>query len=149
MLKMDKKIKYLSVIPLYGTCALYIHLYIMCLKDKISKSKFYKIFTISAAMSSMCWLVTTAIVYMIGEKITYFNFNNFGLYIALIVGGYIMNAVTFKYVDKNWTYLFCNDGADEKIFSKANINKIIIIAFVLAIIITILTLVMIFALGLV
>lgn len=40
---MNKKLKYLSVIPLYGACILFIYLFVLSLKDKISKKKFSKV----------------------------------------------------------------------------------------------------------
>ena len=36
---MNKKLKYLSIIPLYGTCVLFVYLFILSLKDKISKKQ--------------------------------------------------------------------------------------------------------------
>ena len=39
---MNKKLKYLSSIPLYGTCILFVYLFILSLKDKISKKNFLK-----------------------------------------------------------------------------------------------------------
>ena len=32
---MNKKLKYLMFIPLYGTCILLIYLFVQCLKEKI------------------------------------------------------------------------------------------------------------------
>ena len=43
---MNKRLKYLSIIPLCGTCILFVYLFVLCLKDKISKKKFFKSFIV-------------------------------------------------------------------------------------------------------
>ena len=36
---MSKNLKYLSIIPLYGTCILLIYLFVLSMREKISKKK--------------------------------------------------------------------------------------------------------------
>lgn len=146
---MDKKLKYLFVIPLYGTCILFIYLFVLSLKDKISKKNFYKTFIICAIVSTICWYIIMMIIYIISKKLIYFDFNNLGIFITMIIGGYMMNAFAFKYIDMNWDYLSCGETKEEKSFLKVNQKKIISIAFVLAIVITILALATIIALELI
>ncbi len=95
---MNKKLKYLALIPLYGTCGLLIYLFILSIKDKISKKHFFRIFIICSIFSAICWYIIALIVYIIGEQIL-------GIFIIMIIGGYMMNICTFKYIDKNWDYL--------------------------------------------
>lgn len=104
---MNKKLKYLSVIPLYGTCILFIYLLILSIKDKISKKKFFKTFMICAIVSAICWYMVMMIVYITSKKIIYFDFNDFGILFVMIIAGYMNNAFTFIYIDKKWNYLFC------------------------------------------
>ena len=96
---MNKKLKYLSIIPLYGTCVLFVYLFILSLKDKISKKNFFKSFFICAIVSAICWYMVMMIVYIVSEKLIHFDFNTIGLILTMIIGGYIINAFTFKYVD--------------------------------------------------
>ena len=96
---MNKKVKYLSIIPLYGTCILFVYLFILSLKDKISKKKFFKSFFICAIVSAICWYMVMMIVYIVSEKLIHFDFNSVGLIISMIIGGYIINAFNFKYID--------------------------------------------------
>lgn len=41
---MNKKLKYLAAIPLYGTCILLIYMFVLCLKEEISKKDSLKYF---------------------------------------------------------------------------------------------------------
>lgn len=146
---MNKKLKYLSIIPLYGTCVLFVYLFILSLKDKISKKKFFKSFFICAIVSAICWYMVMMIVYIVSEKLIHFDFNSVGLIISMIIGGYIINAFTFKYVDIKWNYLFYRNEEEGKSFLEVNKKKIILIGCFLAIVITILAVVTIIALELI
>lgn len=146
---MNKKLKYLSIIPLYGTCVLFVYLFILSLKDKISKKKFFKSFFICAIVSAICWYMVMMIVYIVSEKLIHFDFNTIGLILTMIIGGYIINAFTFKYVDIKWNYLFYRNEEEGKSFLEVNKKKIILIGCFLAIVITILALVTIIALELI
>lgn len=146
---MNKKLKYLSVIPLYGTCILLIYLFVLSLKDKISKKKFFKSFFICAVVSVICWYMIMMIMYIVSKKLIRFDFNTIGLVITMIIGGYIINAFTFKYVNMKWEYLSYSNEDEEKSFLEVNKKKIILISFFLAIVITILTVVTIIALELI
>ena len=146
---MNKKLKYLSIIPLYGTCVLFVYLFILSLKDKISKKNFFKSFFICAIVSAICWCMVMMIVYIVSEKLIHFDFNSVGLIISMIIGGYIINAFTFKYVDIKWNYLFYRNEEEGKSFLEVNKKKIILIGCFLAIVITILAVVTIIVLELI
>ena len=89
------------------------------------------------------------IVYIVSEKLIRFDFNTIGLILTMIIGGYIINAFTFKYVDVKWSYLsYCSED-EGKSFLEVNKKKIILIGFFLAIVITILAVVTIIALELI
>ena len=146
---MNKKLKFLSIIPLYGTCILFVYLFILSLKDKIPKKSFFKSFFICAIVSAICWYMVMMIVYIVSEKLIHFDFNTIGLILTIIIGGYIMNVFTFKYVDIKWDYLSYSNKDKEKSFLEFNKKKIILVGFFLAIVITILAIVTIIALELI
>ena len=146
---MNKKLKYLSTIPLYGTCILLIYLFILTLKEKISKSRFFKTFIVCAIVSTICYYMVAMMLYIVSKKIINLEFNNLRVIITLIIGGYMMNAFSFKYIDQKWSYLFDSRIIEKKLFLKANQSKIILIGVVLAIVITIFAFVSIFTLGLI
>lgn len=146
---MNKKLKYLSIIPLYGTCILFVYLFILSLKDKISKKNFSKSFFICATVSAICWYMVMMIVYIASEKLIHFDFNTIGLIITMIIGGYMMNAFTFKYIDIKWDKLSYDETIEEKSFLEINKKKIILIGFFLAMVITILAVATILALKLI
>ena len=146
---MNKKLKYFSIIPLYGTCILFVYLFILSLKDKISKKNFFKSFILCAIVSAICWYMVMMIVYIVSEKLIYFDFHSIGVIITMIIGGYIINAFTFKYVDIKWNYLSYRNEEEGKSFLEVNKKKIILIGCFLAIVITILAVVTIIALDLI
>ena len=143
---MNKKLKYLSMIPLFGTCILLVYLFVLSLKDKISKKKFGKSFFVCAIVSAICWYMVMMIVYIVSEKLIDFDFNTVGLMITMIIGGYIINAFAFKYVDIKWHYLSYRNEDEGKSFLEVHKKKMILIGFFLAIVITILSVVTIIAL---
>lgn len=145
---MKKELKYLSAIPLYGTCILLIYLFVLSIKEKISKKKFLKVFIVCAVSSAICWYMVMMIIYIISQRIIPFDFYYLGIILTLVVAGYLINAFSFTLVDKKWNYLTSKSN-EESSFLDVNKKKILLIAFVLAIVITVLTLVTILALGLV
>jgi len=146
---MNKKLKYLSIIPLYGTCILFVYLFILSIKGKISKKNFFKRFILCAIVSAICWYMVVMIVYIVSKKVIHFDFHSIGVIITMIIGGYIINEFTFKYVDKKWNYLFYRNEEEGKSFLEVNKKKIILIGCFLAIVITILAVVTIIALELI
>ena len=146
---MNKKLKYLSIIPLYGTCILFVYLFILSLKDKISKKNFFKSFILCTIVSAISWYMVMMIVYIVSKKLIHFDFYSIGVIITMIIGGYIINAFTYKYVDIKWNYLSYRNEEEGKSFLEVNKKKIILIGCFLAILITILAVVTIIALDLI
>lgn len=135
---MNKKLNYLSIIPLYGTCILFIYLFVLSIKDKISKKKFFKSFVICAIVSAICWYMVMMIVYIVSKKLIYFNFDSIGILITMIIGGYMMNAFTFIFINKKWEYL-TTTNENEKTYFEKNKKPILIFALVASGVITIIT----------
>lgn len=146
---MSKNLKYLSIIPLYGTCILLIYLFVLSMREKISKKKFVNAFTICAIAGSICWFVTMAIVLIVSKTLIVFDFSTVGLLITMVIGGYLMNAFTFTYLDKKWCSLSHIEDSEANSSFEINMKKIIQISFILSLVIIIFALVLIFALGLV
>lgn len=143
---MNKKIKWLSIVPLYGTCILLIYLFVLSIKHKISKGKFFMVFWITAFVSSMLFYLIVILAYIFSKKIIQFDFNKYGAIVAIIIGGYLMNAFTFIYVDKKWNYLTFTDTEKRKSFLEENMCKIMLYGFIAAIILIIIFFVTIIAL---
>ena len=141
---MNKRLKYLSIIPLYGTCILFVYLFILSLQDKISKKKFFKSFFICAIIAAICWYMVMMIVRIVSETLIYFDFNTIGLIITMILGGYIINAFTFIYFDKKWNYLSCENEDERKSFFKVDKKKILLFGFFLGIVFVIIAFVLIY-----
>ncbi|MBR7160280.1 MAG: hypothetical protein IKD20_04500 [Clostridia bacterium] len=146
---MNKKLKNLAIIPLFGTCILFVYLFVLSIREKISKKKFVKNFILCAVVSIVCWLMVMMIVYIFSKNIIHFDFDSLGLIITMIIGGYMMNIFTFKYIDKKWNDLSCIEDKEKKSIFEVNKKKIILIAFVFAIIISIITIAAVIAGGLV
>ncbi len=146
---MNKKLKYLSVIPLYGTCILFVYLFILSLKGEISKKKLFKSFILCAIISAICWYMVMMILYIISEKLMHFDFNTIGIILSIIIGGFLINVFVFKYVDVKWGYLTYDSEYEKKSFLWVNKKKIILIGFFLAVVISILAVVTIITLELI
>lgn len=103
---MNKNLNRLSIIPLYGTCILLIHLYIRCLKNEISQKKFVKFFVICGIVSAVCWVMVGLILSLVNETLSIPFIRDYGVIIMVIIAGYMMNAFTFTFINKKWDVLF-------------------------------------------
>lgn len=93
---MNKKINCLAIIPIFGTVILFFWLFIKMTKQKINKNKFNAYFISSALFGFLSILIT----------ILFLNFiNSYGILVAYIVGGYLMNLFTFTLINKKWNDL--------------------------------------------
>ena len=141
---MNRKLNYLSAIPLYGTCFLLIYLFALSIKERISKKKFRKVFYICAIVSALCWYMIVAIFLIINNNINSSFLNNYGLIPVVIIGGYMMNGFVFTFVNKKWDYLSCFEN--EKItLLKVNKQTGLYIALALSGIICIIAFITLFA----
>ena len=103
---MNKKINYLSIIPIFGTVILFFWLFIKMAKQKINKKKFNAYFISSALFGFLSILITILFLNFINSLVDISNFiNSYGILVAFIVGGYLMNLFTFTLINKKWNDL--------------------------------------------
>ena len=103
---MNKKINYLAIIPIFGTVILFLWLYIKMEKQKINKKKFNAYFISSALFGFLSILITILFLNFINSLVDISNFiNSYGILVAFIVGGYLMNLFTFTLINKKWNDL--------------------------------------------
>ena len=145
---MNKKLNYLSAIPLYGTCIMLFYLYFLCFKGRISKKKFSKVFLICAIVAAVCWYMISLILFMINQNFHSPVLYNYGILITLVVAGYIMNAFTFTFINKKWEYLSSIEN-DKISFFAANKKTIFYIALALSFVIIIISFVVMAMFGLI
>ena len=103
---MNKKINYLDIIPIFGTVILFFWLFIKMTKQKINKNKFNAYFISSALFGFLSILITILFLNFINSLVDISNFiNSYGILVAFIVGGYLMNLFTFTLINKKWNDL--------------------------------------------
>ena len=103
---MNKKINYLAIIPIYGTVILLFWLFIKMARGKINKKKFHTYFIISVLFGFLSVLISILFLNFINSFIDISNFiNSYGIIIAFIVGGYLINLYTFTLINKKWNDL--------------------------------------------
>ena len=100
---MNKKMNYLAIIPIFGTIILLFYLFIKMIKKEINKKKFHAYFISSALIGFLSILISNLFLNFINLFINISNFiDGYGIIIAFIVGGYLMNLFTFTLINKKW-----------------------------------------------
>lgn len=135
---MNKKINYLSIIPLYGTCIALIYLFFLSVKEKISKRIFMKVFWICAIVSALCWSMTYLILFTINRSFHISFLMDNLIIILIVIAGYMMNAFVFTFINKKWAYLTTDNENKKTRWLEVNKKQLLFIALVLSIVITIL-----------
>ena len=103
---MNKKINYLAIIPIWGTIILFIWLFIKMAKQEINKKKFYVYLASSALFGFLSNLIIFLFLYFINSLVDITNFiKSYGMIVAYIGGGYLMNLFTFTLINKKWNDL--------------------------------------------
>ncbi|MCI6358185.1 MAG: hypothetical protein MR766_06165 [Erysipelotrichaceae bacterium] len=103
---MNKKLNYLAIVPIYGTVVLLVWLFIKMAKQEINKKKFYAYFISSVLFGFLSILVVVLLLNFINSLVDISNFiNGYGLIVAFVVGGYLMNLFTFTLINKKWNDL--------------------------------------------
>ena len=100
---MNRKMYFLAILPIWGSIILLFWLFIKMVKQEINKKKFDAYFISSALFGFLSILVTILLLNFVNSLIDITNFiNSYGLLIAFIVGGYLMNLFTFTLINKKW-----------------------------------------------
>lgn len=103
---MNKKMNYLAIIPIYGTVILLFWLFIKMARGEINKKKFHAFFISSVLFGFLSVLISILFLNFVNSFIDIINFiNSYGILVAFIVGGYLMNLFTFTLINKKWNDL--------------------------------------------
>ncbi len=103
---MNKKLNYMAIIPIYGSVILLFWLFIKALKNQINKKKFHIYLICSGIIGFLSILIIILFLNLINSLVDINDFiNGYGLLVAFIVGGYILNLYTFTLINKKWTSL--------------------------------------------
>ena len=103
---MNKKINYLAIIPIFGTIFLLFWLFIKMIKQEINRKKFHAYFISSALFGFLSILIAILFLNFVNSLTVITNFiNSYGIIVAFLVGGYLMNLFTFSLINKKWNEL--------------------------------------------
>lgn len=103
---MDKKTNYLAIIPILGSVILFLWLYIKLLKHEINTKKFLACFISSALLGFLSIVVVMLFLYFINYLFDIKIFiENYGMIVAFVIGGYLLNLFSFVSINKNWDNL--------------------------------------------
>ena len=99
---MNKKMNYFAIIPIYGTVILLLWLFIKMTRGEINKKRFHTYFISSVLFGFLSVLVVILLLNFINSLIDISIFiNNYGILIAFIFGGSLMNLFAFTLINKN------------------------------------------------
>lgn len=103
---MNKKTNYLAIIPIFGSVILFLWLYIKLLKHEINTKKFLACFISSALLGFLSIVVVMLFLYFINYLFDIKIFiENYGMIVAFVIGGYLLNLFSFVSINKNWDNL--------------------------------------------
>ena len=103
---MNEKINYLAIIPVYGTVFLLFWLFVKMVKQEINKKKFHAYFLSCGLVGFLSILVVVLLLNFINSLINITNFiDRYGMVVAFIIGGYLMNLFSFILINKKWNDL--------------------------------------------
>ncbi len=107
---MNKKINYFAILPIFGSVILFFWLFIKMIKQEINKKRFHAYFISSALFVFLSILIVILFLNFINSLVDITNFiNSYGIIIAYVVGGYLMNLFTFTLINKKWDDLEKNN----------------------------------------
>ena len=103
---MNKKMNYLVIIPIFGTVILLLWLFIKMVKQEINKERFHTYLISSALFGFLFILIVILFLNFINSLVDITNFiNSYGILLAFVIGGYLMNLFTFTLINKKWNDL--------------------------------------------
>ena len=109
---MNKKLKFLAFVPIYGLCIMLVYLFFLALGGKISKKRYLKTFLICAIISIVCYVIVYLILYVINKCFSMaFLLENKGI-LLILIAGYMMNIFSFMFINKKQEYIFSSDKTE-------------------------------------
>lgn len=98
---MNKKMNWLAVIPIYGSVILLLWLFIKAIKYEIERRQFNTILTSCAIVGFLSIFFSVLLMKFLNTLAGASGFlNDYGLVIAFVLGGYLLNLFTFRLVHK-------------------------------------------------
>lgn len=93
----------LAIIPVFGSVILLFWLFTKMIKQKINKKKFNAYFISCTLVGFFSVSICILFLYFINflKDITDF-INDYGFFVAYIIGGYLLNLYTFILINKKW-----------------------------------------------
>ena len=89
------------------------------------------------------------IIFLVSKKLIFFDFNELGIILTIIIAGYMVNLFTFKFIEYKWSYLFMHDEKEKRSFYEVNKKKIFLGGLLIATAIIIIALIMMSVYGLI
>ncbi|MBE6943656.1 MAG: hypothetical protein E7453_05280 [Ruminococcaceae bacterium] len=99
---MSRKLKYLGVIPLYGAIILWFSLFIKVLKQEVDKKKLSKYFWRCGLLGGFIYIALMLGLVAVSKTVDIKDYISYGILIVVIIGGYLLNLITFKTLNKHW-----------------------------------------------
>lgn len=98
---MDKKMNWLAAIPIYGSVIIMLWLFIKTIKKEINMKQLSAYLASSALVGFLSILVSVLLFKFVGA--IFLNspfFNDYGLILGFVLGGYLTNLFTFAMINK-------------------------------------------------
>lgn len=103
---MNNKLKYLAVMPLYGSIIILVGMFIKAMKHEINIKRFYKFFIACGLFGGSAILILMLFLLFISTLVDIQNYIGYGVLTIVIIGGYLMNIFTFTLLNKRWDDLY-------------------------------------------
>lgn len=100
---MNKKLNYLALFPLFGSAIFLFLLFIKATKKEIRRDIFHLYLFSSAIVGVLSILISILFLNFISSLAHMTNLiNSYGILIAFIIGGVLLNLFVFILINKNW-----------------------------------------------
>lgn len=143
---MNKKINYLSILPIYGTAILLFLMFIQMVKKQINKKWFCAFFISCGLFGFLSILILILFMNFLNSISDISNFiSSYGMLVVFIAAGYLLNLYSF-YIFNKYEYKFYKISKNEKLSFSINKKTILFLGCILAVIITFLGLILVFML---
>ena len=97
---------YLAILPIWGTIILLVWLFVKTIKQEINRKRFHAFFISSAIVGFISIMVVVLLLNVVGLAFDISDWiSQYGLVIAFVAGGYLMNLFTFLLINKKWDRL--------------------------------------------
>ncbi len=102
---MSRKLNYLAAVPLYGTVVLWLLLFWRVVRQEISKKKFNTYFWRCGLLGGFIYIALMLGLVVVSKVVDIKEYIGYGILVVLVIGGYLLNLITFKTLNKHWDEL--------------------------------------------